>query len=80
MNLYDAMAITIADCPFCGAKIGHDCINTNGRLTKSTHWKRKCAVQEWRKADHEALYRKFRKEVAARLELLKTPEYGFSGC
>jgi hypothetical protein len=80
VTVYDLMAITIADCETCGVEIGRKCINSNGRESQSVHWRRKLAVQEWRKADHKTLYLKFRREIVERLELLKTPEYGMEGC
>jgi hypothetical protein len=80
MTVYDLMAITIADCPCCDAKIGEGCVNNSGKVSNCVHWQRKQAVQEWRKADHQGLYKKFRREIVERLELLKTPEYGMEGC
>ena len=80
MNAYDTMAIVIADCPTCNAPAGEECINNSGNRSRSTHWQRKQAVQEWRKADHQELYRQFRREVLDRIAMIGSPEYGMSGC
>jgi hypothetical protein len=80
MNIYDAMAIVFGDCPACSAKTGEECMNRSGRRSSSTHWQRKAAVQEWRKADHQALYKEFRRAALEWLLRMEQPEYGLSGC
>lgn len=80
MNVYDMMAIVFGDCPACSAKACEECVNRSGRRSGSTHWQRKAAVQDWRKADHGKLYKQFRMEAIAHFERLHAPEYGLSGC
>jgi len=72
-NAYDIMAVELADCETCGADRGKPC-TTNGRPTKGCHWRRKSAVQVWRKNGNQAEYKR-------RMQALKLgPEYGLSGC
>lgn len=78
MTLYDIMAVVIADCDVCGAKAGDLCRQNSNKLTKCVHWQRKAAVQRWRKADHQELYRRFRREVLDSLQI--EPEYGLESC
>lgn len=80
MNIYDMMAIVFGPC-HCGAKAGEECMNRFGRRSGSTHWQRKAAVQEWRRADHQGLYKQFRLEALRMVELREVPqEYGLSEC
>jgi hypothetical protein len=80
VNIYDAMAIVFGDCPACEAKAGEECMNRSGRRSGGTHWQRKAAVQEWRKADHQKLYQQFRLSAIEWLGRKEQPEYGLSGC
>jgi len=80
VNVYDMMAIVFGDCPACSAKAGEECMNRRGRRSSGTHWQRKAAVQDWRRADHQKLYKQFRSEAIAQFERRQTPEYGLSGC
>lgn len=80
MNAYDMMAIVFGPCPHCSATAGEECVNQSGRHSRSTHWRRKLAVQEWKKADHQKLYREFRRAAIEILDRKQKPEYGLSGC
>jgi hypothetical protein len=72
-DVYSIMAVQLADCETCGADRGKPC-TTNGRPSKGCHWRRKSAVQAWRKNGHQAEY----KRMMGALKL--GPEYGLSGC
>src|SRR5580658_10447629 len=60
-NVYDIMATEIADCESCGAVQGSLCINNSGRLSQSTHWKRKWTLQLWKRNNPEQYREKMRK-------------------
>ena len=79
-TIYDLMAVVMFACPHCHAPEGEQCHNTRGRRSWGCHWQRRDAVQQWRKADHQELYKRFRDECLRRLDVMRTPEHGTGGC
>jgi hypothetical protein len=49
-DIYSEAAIAHQPCPCCGAKVGQPCHRDGREILSTTHWARRAAMREWRKA------------------------------
>jgi hypothetical protein len=69
-SVYDIAAVKVVGCPHCNQPVGRLCLNNSGRETNCCHFRRKEALQQWRKQGNDDKYRM----------LIKGEEYGSSEC
>jgi hypothetical protein len=62
-----ALHIAVAECDYCGAKIGDFCTGVKNKPIQQTHTVRKQAARKWRKENVEA-YQKLRRTILEQLK------------